>query len=132
MAVVDENPDVRAGGELDTAALFALVWDAVAEVLGTAATAAIFRRAAGLAAADNPELVDVVIRREKLEYRYGLPHAWSQPATPEERAPIAFRALIAQIGRLLVDLTGSVFIGRLEQLPELRACGLVWRAKETN
>ena len=27
-------------------------------------------------------------------------------ATPEERAPIAFRALVAEIGRLLVELTG--------------------------
>ena len=137
MAVVNESPGVREGGDgdLDAAALFAIVWEAVAEVLGTAATAAIVRRAAGRAATDNPELVDIVIRREKLEYRYTLPHAWShtaKAATPEEQAPIALRALIAGIGRLLVELTGSVFIGRLEQIPELRARGLVWRAKETN
>ena len=87
MAVLDESPGAREGGDgdLDTAALFAIVWDAIAEVLGTAATAAIVRRAAGRAATDSPELVDVVIRREKLEYRYTLPHAWShaaRPATP--------------------------------------------------
>ena len=77
---MNETPGVREGGDgdLDTAALFAIVWDALAEVLGTAATAAIVRRAAGRAATDSPELVDVVIRREKLEYRYTLPHAWSQ------------------------------------------------------
>ena len=137
MAVVNETPGVRAGGDgdLDAAALFAIVWDALAEVLGTAATAAIVRRAAGRAATDSPELVDVVIRREKLEYRYTLPHAWSHragAATPEQRAPIAFRALVAEIGRLLVELTGTVFIGRLEQIPELRARGLVWRAEEAN
>ena len=82
MAVVDQTPGSREGGDgdLDAAALFAIVWDAIAEVLGTAATAAIVRRAAGRAAPESPELVDVVIRRETLEYRYTLPHAWSHPA----------------------------------------------------
>jgi len=134
---VNETPGAREGGDgdLDTAALFAIVWEALAEVLGTAATAAIVRRAAGRAATDSPELVDVVIRRERLEYHYTLPHAWShptRPATPEERAPIAFRALVAEIGRLLVELTGTVFVGRLEQIPELCARGLLWRAEEAN
>jgi len=137
MAVMNETPGVREGGDgdLDTAALFAIVWDAIAEVLGTAATAAIVRRAVGRAATDSPELVDVVIRREKLDYRYTLPPAWShaaRPATPGERTPIALRALVAEIGRLLVELTGTVFIGRLEQIPELRAHGLLWRAEEAN
>ncbi len=137
MAALNETPGAREGGDgdLDTAALFAIVWEAIAEVLGTAATAAIVRRAAGRAATDSPELVDIVIRREKLEYRYTLPHAWShaaRPATPGERAPVAFRALVAEIGRLLVELTGAVFIGRLEQIPELRGRGLVWRAEEAN
>jgi hypothetical protein len=137
MAVLNHSPDLREGGDgdLDAAALFAIVWDAVAEVLGTAATAAIVRRAAGRAATDSPELVDVVIRREKLEYRYALPRDWSHTtgaAKSEQRTPLAFRALIAEIGRLLVELTGTVFIGRLEQIPELRTRGLVWRAEEAN
>ena len=82
MAVVNEAANGRAGGdgEFNTAALFAIVWDAVADVLGTAATAAIVRRAASRAATESPELADVVIRREKLEYRYTLPHAWSRAA----------------------------------------------------
>src|SRR4030095_2665395 len=81
-AIANEIPGAREGGdgEIDAAALFAIVWDALAEVLGTAATAAIVRRAAGRAATDSPELVDVVIRREKLDYRYALPHAWSRSA----------------------------------------------------
>ena len=134
---MNETPGAREGGDgdLDTAALFAIVWEALAEVLGTAATAAIVRRAAGRAATENPELIDIVIRREKFEYRYTLPHAWSHTArvaTPEERTPIALRALVAEIGRLLVELTGTVFVGRLEQIPELCARGLLWRAKEAN
>jgi hypothetical protein len=137
MAVINESPGVRAGGnqDLNAAALFAIVWEALADVLGTAATAAIVRRAAGRAATDSPELIDVVIRRERLEYRYTLPHGWSHtasPATQEERTPIAFRALVSEIGRLLVELTGTVFIGRLEQIPELCARGLLWRAEEAN
>ena len=137
MAIVNETADGRTGddGEISTAALFAIVWDAIAEVLGTAATAAIVRRSAGRAAIESPELVDVVIRREKLEYRYTLPHDWSHSAgaeKPEPRTPLAFRALVTEIGRLLVELTGTVFIGRLEQIPELRARGLVWRAEEAN
>jgi hypothetical protein len=137
MAILNQTPGVRDGaaGDLDAAALFAIVWDAIAEVLGTGATAAIVRRAAGRAAGDNPELIDVVVRREKLEYRYMLPPAWSHTSraiSPEERTPMAFRALIAEIGRLLVELTGTVFIGRLEQIPELSGRGLVWRAEEAN
>ena len=136
MPTATETAGVATGdGDLDPAALFALVWEALAEVLGTAATAAIIRRAAGRAAAVSPELVDVVIRRENLEYRYTLPHAWSQSdsaAMPGERAPVALRELVAEIGRLLVELTGTVVVGRLEQIPELRARGLLWRPKETN
>jgi hypothetical protein len=137
MVNVSDTPAVEANGDgdLDTAGLFAIVWDAIADVLGTAATAAIVRRAAGRVARESPELVDVVIRREKLEYRYILPHAWSRPAratTAEERTPSAFDALVTEIGRLLVELTGTVFISRLEEIPELRARGLVWRAEVAN
>jgi hypothetical protein len=117
------------GIEIAAAALFAIVWDALADVLGTAAVAAIVRRAAGRAAAESPELGELVIFREDLEYRYTLPHAWSQTA---ERQPLALRVLVAEIGRLLVELTGTVVIRRLEQIPELRARGLVWRAEEAN
>ena len=123
------------GGDLTPAALFALVWEALAEVLGTAATAAIIRRAAGRAAPASPALIDVVIRRENLEYRYTLPHAWSQAdnaAMPGERTPVALQELIAEIGRVLVELTGTVFVGRLEQIPELRARGLLWRPEDSN
>ena len=114
--------------ELAGAELFAMIGNAaLAEVLGTAAVAAIVRRAAARGSG-KPELVELVIR-EDLEYRYTLPQAWSQKA---ERAPLALRALVAEIGRLLLELTGTVVIRRLEQIPELRARGLVWRAEEAN
>jgi hypothetical protein len=113
--------------ERSASALFAIVWDALAEMLGTAAAAAIVRRAAARARQESAELVELVIARENLEYRYTLPRAWSQ-----ESSSIALRALAADIGKLLLELTGTVVIRRLEQIPELRAAGLVWRPEETN
>jgi len=121
--------DDRGGTEIAAAALFTIVWDALAEVLGTAAVAAIVRRAVGRATAECPELVELVVVREDLQYRYTLPQAWSQKA---ERGPLALRVLVAEICRLLVELTGTVVIRRLEQIPELRARGLGWRTEEAN
>ncbi|MGZ4316014.1 MAG: hypothetical protein ACXVRS_09280 [Gaiellaceae bacterium] len=117
------------GGRLSLAALFAIVWDALAEVLGTAAAAAIVRRATGRAAATHPQLIALVVTRENLEYRYTLPPAWSQPAAPEL---IELRTLALEIGRLLRELTGIVVIRRLEQIPELQAAGLVWQTESAN
>ena len=126
LGVIDND---HGGIVLSTAALFAIVWNSLADTLGTAAVAAIVRRAVGRAAAENPDLVDLVILREDLAYRYRLPSAWAQK---EDRGVIAFRALVAEIGRLLLELTGTVVICKLEQIPELRGCGLVWRTEETN
>jgi hypothetical protein len=121
--------DDRSDIEPAAAALFAIVWDTLAEVLGTAAVATIVRRAAGRAAAESPELVDLVVIRENFEYRYILPPGWSQRT---ERGYLALRVLVAHIGQLLVDLTGTVVICRLEQIPELRARGLIWRLEGAN
>jgi hypothetical protein len=122
---VDEGGTV----ELSAAALFAIVWDALADVLGTAATAAIVRRAAGRAAVDSPELVDLIIVREDLDYAYRLPRTWSGKTEGE---PIVLRALCAEIGGLLLELTGTVVISRLEQIPALAALGLSWRPEGDN
>jgi hypothetical protein len=123
--------DVNGRSDIEpaAAALFAIVWDALTEVLGTAAVAAIVRRAAGRAAARSPELGDLIIVREDFQYRYTLPAVWSHQA---DREPLALRVLVAEIGRLLVELTGTVVIRRLEQIPELRGRGLVWRTEGAN
>jgi hypothetical protein len=122
------DDDGPGGAGLPAETLFVIVWNALADTLGTAAVAAIVRRAVGRAAVEHPDLVDLVILREELAYRYRLPSVWSQT---EKRGAIAFRALVAEIGRLLMELTGTVVICRLEQIPELRACGLVWRTGKT-
>jgi hypothetical protein len=123
-AAVDEG-----GGKLCAAAVFAIVWDALADVLGTAAVATIVRRAVRRAALETPELLELVIVREDFEYRYTLPGAWSQATDP---GCIDLRVLVAEIARLLVELTGTVVISRLEQIPELRAFGFIWRTEEAN
>jgi hypothetical protein len=123
------SADDGSASDASAGALFTIVWEALADVLGTGAVAAIVRRAVGRAVAQSPELKELIIIREDLEYRYTLPQLWWQKA---ERAPGALRVLVAELGRLLVELTGTVVIRRLEQIPELRARGLVWRAEEAN
>jgi hypothetical protein len=111
-----------AGAELSIAALFTLLWDALADVLGTAATATLLRRAARRAAPRCPELGELTIAREKLEYRYTLPSAWAAGA---EGTPLALRELVAELRPLLVELTGPVVVRRLERIPELRKRGII-------
>jgi hypothetical protein len=112
------------GLERSAAELFATVWETIADVLGTATTAAIVRRAAGRAATRSPELVGLVVVREELEYQYRVPSTWSQGS---ERGLISLRVLAAELGRLLVELTGNIVVQRLEEDPELHTVGLVWR-----
>jgi hypothetical protein len=102
--------------------LFALVWATLADIVGSAATATLLRRAARLAASEMPELEQLVITREGLEYRYEVPQAWRNGDGES-----ALRALIRALGPLLVDLTGPIVIRRLEQLEPLRARGVLSR-----
>jgi len=106
-----------AGGATSAASLFNLLWDELAGVLGTAATAILLRRATQRALARNRQLAELIIERENLEYRYRLPSSWEDRA---EEMPAALRDLIGQLRRLLVELTGPVILRHLEQIPELR------------
>jgi hypothetical protein len=113
---------VHAGPSPSAAALFTLLWDALADLLGTAATAALLRRAAQRANRANPELAEVYVVREGLEYRYSLPSAWQAPCAPADRA---FRHLVAVLLPVLAELTGPIAARRLAQVPELREGGIV-------
>ncbi len=105
------------------AELFQRLWDEVADLVGTAATAALLRRALKRASVKEPELAAPVLRREGLEYAWALPAAWHDP----ER-----RDAVEQLGRLVRDdlhplfreLTGLVIARRLAQAPELVEAGL--------
>ena len=103
--------------ERSAAILFKILWDALADVLGTAAAATLLRRAARRAAPRCPELAELGIERENLEYRYTLPSAWKDPA---EGTPPALRELVTELRPILIEMTGQVVIRHLEQFLELR------------
>ena len=114
--------DDAAHAELSGAGLFALLWDSLADVLGTAATATLLRRAARRAVPRSPELAELAISRDNLEYRYTLPSAWKGR---EEGTLIALRELVGELRPLLVEMTGQVVIRHLERIPELRERGIL-------
>jgi len=112
----------EAGSELSGYDLFTLLWRALADVLGTAAGATLLRRAAQRAALTWPELSSLSITRESLEYVYEVPDAWHEPSP---NPPQALRELVRELWTFLVELTGAVVVGRLLQVTELRARGIV-------
>ena len=107
---------------LTPGALFTILWEALADVLGTAAAATLLHRAAKRAAPHWPELADLVFTRDSLEHRYAVPAAWKEPAAGP---PQALCALVRELWSLLEDLTGPVVVDRLAQIPELRERNVV-------
>jgi hypothetical protein len=101
--------------------MFRLLWDALSDLLGTAATAALVRRAVRRALPRSPELNEFVIERVDLEFGYRAPSAFSQPTT---QAP-ALTALLDELRPLLFELTGQVALRSLARIPELRAWAAV-------
>jgi hypothetical protein len=108
--------------DLSAYALFALLWEGLADILGTAAAATLLRRAAQRAMPRWPELTALVITRANQEYRYTIPAAWKEPGADP---PQALCELARELSALLADLTGSVVINRLAQTRELRDRGIV-------
>jgi len=115
-----QRSDKAARGEASFASLFTILWDALADLLGTAATATLVRRATQRAARRCPELGELVITRTSLQYSYNLPAAWKDRACDP---PLALRELASELRPLLFDLTGTVVLKHLERIPEL---GLVF------
>jgi hypothetical protein len=107
--------------------LFAALWQALADILGTAAAATLLRRAAQLAVRRAPELAELSITRGNLEYEYAVPVHWQ---TPMPEPPHALRELSRALWPLLVEMTGSVVVNRLTQSPELRAGGILPTSEE--
>src|SRR5438477_10255208 len=73
---VGAAPGSREDAELTTVHLFAFLWSALADTLGTAATAVLVRRSARGAALDQ-----LAVRREELEYAYTLPPTLRPPVS---------------------------------------------------
>ena len=119
------DSDVRS---LTASALFDLLWGTLADVLGTAATAILLRRAAKRATSRDPALHGLLIQREAIGYTYVVPDAWQDHG---KRAPeAALGELVRELRPLLLALTGSVVVQRLERVPELRPLGLAGLNKE--
>ena len=98
------------------AARFAILWESLADVLGTATAATLLKRAARRAATRSPELAGLVIQRDGLVYGYTLPPAWNLKS---EGTP-ALRELVTELRPILIELTGQVVIRHLDQFLELR------------
>jgi len=100
------------------AALFDLLWESLADVLGTAASATLLRRAIKRAASQTSWSEPVVVTKNGLDYLYRLPETWKQPGN--EEAIGALRLVAAELRVLLVELTGPVVVRRLARLAPFR------------
>jgi hypothetical protein len=116
-------PRGHQAGELTASALFELLWDGLTDILGTAATATLLRRALKQAATQKPVLNDIRIERQDLMYCYTLPDAWYQAR--DEQTMEVLRELGHTLVPLLIELTGPVVIRRLERLSPLCDLGIL-------
>ena len=113
------------GNEQDGASaaeMFGLLWETVADVLGTAATATLLRRSIKQVAARTAWSEPVIVGRNGLDYTYRLPETWKDPAN--DAAIDMFRTVAAELRVLLIELTGPVVVTRLGQLAPLRKWGI--------
>jgi hypothetical protein len=114
---VTGNHDVTSAAEL-----FDLLWESLADVLGTAAGATLLRRAIKRSAARSAWSEPIVVARNGLDYTYRLPDTWKQPGNDD--AVDVLRIVAAELRVLLVELTGPVVVARLARLAPLRKWGI--------
>lgn len=114
LRVVKDDDDVAA--TLSGVVLFGILWDELVDLLGSAATAALLRRALRRALPHSAELADLVIARVEEEYGYRVPAAFGLAKGP----PPGLRTLVEELRPLLEELTGKVALRHLERVPELR------------
>ncbi len=99
---------------------FALLWSALHDVMGSAATATLLRRAAKHAETRAPDLGRFEVQRVRFEYRYVVPPSWADQSGD---AHASLDALMRELRPLLVELTGAVVLQRLHVIPELSSSG---------
>jgi hypothetical protein len=97
--------------------LFKILWDRLADLLGTAATAAVVTRAARRARTRAHDLDGLTISRVDGSFGYVVPPSFARAGGP----PVALRCLLDELRPLLVELTGQVAVRHLDEVPEL--CG---------
>ena len=103
--------------------LFVLLWETLADILGTAATAILLRRAIKRAISRWPLLAGITIKAERIEYQYRIPDAWQREHSGDGLNSL--RAVVAELYPLLTELTGAIVIQRLERVAGLREAGLL-------
>ena len=104
------------------AELFDLLWETLADIVGTAATATLVRRSITRAASRTTGSDPVVIARDGPEYVYRLPDTWREPGN--DQSVEVLRMIAAELRLLLVELTGRVAVVRLGQMSALRKWGI--------
>jgi hypothetical protein len=104
------------------AELFDLLWESLADVLGTAATATLLRRSIKRASSQTSWSEPVIVARNGPDYEYRLPETWRQPGN--EEALSALRVVATELRRLLIELTGPVVVRRLVRLASFRKLGI--------
>lgn len=122
-AIQEPGPEDASAGEPGAASLFELIWESMADVLGTAATATLLRRALKRAAPRHAELSGIVIGRNHFNYEYQVPETWRQNSGGD--AMCALRELARDLQPLLVEMTGPVVVRRLARVGPLRDLGIV-------
>jgi hypothetical protein len=102
------------------------MWEALTDILGSAASATVVRRAIREGRSRAPELDALVITREKFEYRYVVPPSWhSEPSTTTAMNDLS--VLAAELEPLLNELTGAVVLHRLLALEDVADSGIFRR-----
>ena len=116
----EQAPRSEAHAPCEVATLFELMWTALVDLLGSAATATLLRRSVKRATSRVPELANLTIKREGLEYCYVLPPAWKERTNGTGLSGL--HEVARELEPLLVELTGPVVIQRLRGIRELERC----------
>lgn len=105
-----------AAAVLSGAVLFKILWDRLADILGTAATAVVVDRAARRARTRNHQLDGLTVSRLDGHIGYVVPPSFVRSMGPS----VALHTLLDELRPLLIELTGQVAVRHLEQVAELR------------
>ena len=108
------------------ARVFELLWETIADVLGSAATATLMRRSARRAAGRRRDLDGLLVTRSGFNYSYTIPEHW-RGCDPESL--VSVRELARELSPLLIQLTGPVVIRRLRAVPDLQRCEVLFEER---
>jgi hypothetical protein len=108
--------------------LFEILWDTLADLLGSAAATTLLTRAVRQALPQDARLAGLGISRDGLRYAVTYPDTWEVAGEPA--ALNGFKTLARELCPLLVGLTGPVVVRRLDRLPLFRDCGVFFESKD--